>query len=595
MSEKLAAFRSLFPPEARRAFAWLCVLAAASGMLEMAGVAAVMPFMRVLAEPGLAITDPRIAPVLAWAGISSPAGVVGAFGAALLLMLVATNGFAAATALVMLRFAHRQGHLLAVRLLRAYLRQPYAFHLDRHSAELQKNVLQEVNRITIGMLIPGVDLIAKGFVALFLVLLLLAADPVLALLACGLVGAAYVALFRQVRAALHAAGLEHVQAGAERALHAQESLAAVKELRLLGRQEEMVSRFAASSLRWADAQAVAQAFGALPRYAIEAIAFGFVLFVTIYLLVTRGALAQVLPVLGLYAFAGYRLMPALHQIFADWAALRYGRAAFELVTRDLASTADEGEHAPPQADLHFHREISLEGIGYRYPGGAGEVLRDFSCRVPKNSTLALVGPTGCGKTTVIDILMGLLRPQQGRLAVDGASVTEANAPAWQKLIGHVPQQISLSDDTIARNIAFGIPDAAIDMRAVERAARQAKLQDFVATLPLGYATMVGERGVRLSGGQRQRIGIARALYHDPELVVLDEATSALDNVTENAVLDALQVLSGSKTIVMVAHRLSSVRACDRICVMEAGRIVESGRYDELLSTSERFRALAAAA
>jgi ABC-type multidrug transport system fused ATPase/permease subunit len=266
-----------------------------------------------------------------------------------------------------------------------------------------------------------------------------------------------------------------------------------------------------------------------------------------------------------------------------------------MVLRDLAMEGDVRPADRP-ADgtlMQFHRELMLSNVSYRYPGAAEWAVRELSLEIRKNASVALVGATGCGKTTVIDLLMGLLSPAEGRLSVDEATIDDASVARWQRLVGHVPQQIFLFDDTVARNIAFGLPDARIDMAQVERAARLARLHDFVAALPQGYATVVGERGVRMSGGERQRIGIARALYHDPELLVLDEATSALDNVTESAVLDALQTLAGHKTIVMVAHRLSSVKACDVICVMESGQIVERGGYDQLIASSERFRTLAA--
>jgi ABC-type multidrug transport system fused ATPase/permease subunit len=244
--------------------------------------------------------------------------------------------------------------------------------------------------------------------------------------------------------------------------------------------------------------------------------------------------------------------------------------------------------------LHLAESIELAQVSFQYPGAKAPALVDLDLAVPRNASVALVGATGCGKTTVVDLLMGLLPPTKGTLRVDGAPVTAQNLRAWQRNIGHVPQQIFICDDSVARNVAFGVPDAEIDLARVERACRLARLHDFVAgELPQGYRTLLGERGVKLSGGQRQRIGIARALYTDPEVLVLDEATSALDNVTESAVFDALQALAGSKTLVIVAHRLSTVQDCDLIYVMERGRIVERGRYDELYRSSPRFRGLAA--
>jgi len=460
---------------------------------------------------------------------------------------------------------------------------------------LHRNVMGEVQRITVGALAPGVQMIARTFVIVFLLALLLVADPTLALVVGLVLGTGYLAVFGFAQKVLLAAGRESLIAGTLQSKHAYESLSGAKDIKLLGREQEVVAGFARLSLRWVNAHAKAQALSTLPRYVVETVSFGFVLVVAIYLLATAGTIERVLPLLGLYAFAGYRLLPALHQVFDGWAALRYSAASLDLVLRDLEMEKDAGPASPPsdRPPLPFHRELMLADVAYRYPGAADWAVRGLSLKIVKNMSVALVGPTGCGKTTVIDLLMGLLPAAEGRLVVDGVTVEDSNVTQWQRLVGHVAQQIFLFDDTVARNIAFGIPESRIDMEKVERAARVARLHDFVAELPQRYATVVGERGIRLSGGERQRIGIARALYHDPELLVLDEATSALDNITENAVLEALQTLAGRKTIIMVAHRLSSVKGCDLICVMDDGRIVERGSYDELIRSSERFRTLAA--
>ncbi len=595
MRDTLRKYAVLLPAEARRKLVWLCLLAAGTGLLETAGVASVLPFLAVLAQPELATTDPRIAAVVGAFGASTPALSLAVLGALVLAVLVATNAFSAAVTLMLLRFANRQGHALSVRLFELYLRQPYTFHLHRHTAELQRNVMSEVHRITVGALAPGVQMIARGFVILFLLALLLAADSTLALVVGLVLGAGYFAVFGLAQKVLHAAGRETLEAGTRQTMHSYEALSGVKEIKLLGREGEIVASFSQLSLRAANAQAKAQALATLPRYAVETVAFGFVLIVAIYLLATAGTVEKVLPLLGLYAFAGYRLLPALHQAFDGWAALRYSAASLDVVLGDLdlEKGSRPGSTPPDLPPLPFQRDLTLTDVAYHYPAAADFALRGLFLEIRKNASVALVGPTGCGKTTVIDLLMGLLTASAGRLAVDGLVIDDTNVVQWQRLVGHVPQQIFMFDDTVARNIAFGIPQERIDMAQVERAARLARVHDFVAGLPQRYETVVGERGVRISGGERQRIGIARALYHDPELLVLDEATSALDNVTESAVLDALQTLAGRKTIVMVAHRLSSVQGCDLICVMEAGRIVERGRYDELIVSSERFRSLAA--
>ena len=594
--KSLHRYRALLPLAARRQFAWLCVLAAIAGLLETAAVASVVPFLSVLAQPDLVTVHPRLVPILSTFGIAHPFGSLALLGGLVLFVLVVSNAFSAMTTWLMLRFANRQGHALAVQLLESYLGRPYSFYLDRNTAELQRNILTEAYRITVGTLGPGVQMIAKSFVVVFLFALLLIINPVLALTVSAALGLGYFAVFRVVRRLLYRAGRESVEASGMRARQVQESLLGVKEIKLLGREPDFVARFQESSLRWADAQAKAQALAVLPRYAIETLAIGLVLAAAIYLLLNVGTVSQALPLLGLYAFTGYRLMPALQQVFAAWAAVRYSGPALELVAGDLAGTASPSRAAArPQTRLAFRSRFEFVHVSYRYPGASQWALRDFSLQVAKNTSIALVGETGCGKTTVIDLAMGLLAPVQGRLCVDGVPLNDTNLLAWQRAIGHVPQQTFLSDDTIARNIALGLPDIQIDQTKVESAARLARLHDFVATLPHRYDTVVGERGIRLSGGQRQRIAIARALYNDPDLLVLDEATSALDNVTENAVLEALQTLAGRKTIIMVAHRFSTVRGCDLVCLLEQGQIAEQGRYDELVRSSPRFRALAAAA
>jgi ABC-type multidrug transport system fused ATPase/permease subunit len=594
MRETVRKYAALLPAAARRQFVWLCLLAAVTGLLETASVASVIPFLAVLAQPEIAVTDPRIAAVVGVLGISHPSGALAALGGLVLLVLLATNAFSAMVTLMMLRFANRQGHALAVRLFDSYLRQPYTFHLHRHTAELERIFLSEAQRITVGALAPAVHMISRAFVIVFLLTLLLLADPRLALVVSAVLGTGYLMVFGFAQRVLHAAGRESMETGAQQAIHSHESLTGIKEIKLLGREREFVDAFARLSLRSANAHAKAQALATLPRYAVEAVAFSLVLVVAIYLLAAGGTVEHVLPLLGLYAFAGYRLLPALHQMFDGWAALRFTAASLDAVLRDLELERAGGLRPPDVPPLPFARELTLSGIAYRYPGAADRAVRGISLTVRKNTTIALVGHTGCGKTTVIDLLMGLLPATEGRLLVDGAAVEGENVARWQRVIGHVPQQIFLFDDSVAQNIAFGVANSRIDMERVERAARLAKLHDFVAGLPQRYATVVGQRGIRISGGERQRIGIARALYQDPELLVLDEATSALDNVTENAVREALQTLAGRKTVVMIAHRLTSVKTCDQIYVMEAGQIVENGSYDELMRSSERFRALALA-
>ena len=591
--EIMRKYAMLLEAGARRQFYALCALAVGAAFLETLAVASIMPFLAALAGPEAGGGDPHVAKLHALLGAQSQAQHLAYVGGLVLLLLVLANALSAATTWLMLRFANRQGHALSVRLLGSYLAKPYEFYLDRHTAELQKNVFAEVYRVTGGILIPAVQIVAKLCVVLFVSALLVIINPLMALVIAAVLGGAYALLYGLARGALHGAGRVSVEAGTLRARHALESLSGAKEIKLLGREAEFLERFREPSLRWADAQTRAQALAQLPRHAVETVAFSLILALAIYLLNAERGMGELLPLLGVYAFAGYRLIPALQLVFAGFAAVRNSRAALDAVVQDLMPAPDApATRAGAQGRLGLRQAIELQGVRYRYPGAGSWALEPVTLRIPKNSSVALVGATGCGKTTVVDLLMGLLPPAEGCLRVDGMAIDERNVRAWQRSIGHVPQQIFLCDDTIARNIALGLPAAQVDMARVERAAQLARLHEFVlGELPKGYDTLVGDRGIRLSGGQRQRIGIARALYHDPEVLVFDEATSALDNATENALLESLQGLAGRKTLITVAHRMTTVQHCDRIYVMEKGRIVESGTYAELSARADRFRAL----
>jgi ATP-binding cassette, subfamily B, bacterial PglK len=331
----------------------------------------------------------------------------------------------------------------------------------------------------------------------------------------------------------------------------------------------------------------------VPRFALEAIAFGGMLLLILYLMARSGSFAGALPIIALYAFAGYRLMPALQQIYDAFTQLRFAGPALDALHQDLSSLqAADAQHGP-LSPLLLTQAIELNQVSYRYPNAPHPALKGIDLTIPAHSTVGFVGATGSGKTTMVDVILGLLEPQEGHLSVDGLPITAAKRRQWQRAIGYVPQHIYLADDSVAANIAFGVNPKDIDPQAVERAAKIANLHEFVVNdLPQSYATTVGERGVRLSGGQRQRIGIARALYHNPQVLILDEATSALDNLTEQAVMEAVNNLGHDITIILIAHRLSTVRQCDQIYLLERGEVKAGGTYEELAASNQQFKAMA---
>jgi ABC-type multidrug transport system fused ATPase/permease subunit len=452
-----------------------------------------------------------------------------------------------------------------------------------------------VNEVILHCMLPAMKLLAQGAVAVFLIALLLAAQPVAALTAAALIGGVYAIVYAVARRRLTRMGVQRKQAQIEKHKVTGEAMGGVKDVKLLGLEEVFVRRFDRPAKRAAVASAAVSVASEAPRNALRAIMLGGILFFVIFMLVRGdGDLSELLPLLGLYAFAGLRLLPALQQIYMALTHMRFARPVLDKLHADVMEHAAAPEEAPPPdaPALRLRERLELVDLHYAYPKAERGALAGLDLAVPAKTTVGIVGGTGAGKTTAVDVILGLLRPQKGAVVVDGVEVTDALVRGWQKSIGYVPQQIFLTDDTVTANIAFGIDPARVDRAAIERAARVAELHDFVTKdLPQGYDTMLGERGVRLSGGQRQRIGIARALYHDPDVLVLDEATSALDNLTERAVMDAVRNLGHEKTIIMIAHRLSTVRDCDRIFLLEQGRVVAEGTYDALVENNAAFRRL----
>ncbi|GHT66641.1 hypothetical protein FACS1894110_10680 [Spirochaetia bacterium] len=387
---------------------------------------------------------------------------------------------------------------------------------------------------------------------------------------------------------------------------AAEAFGGIKDVKILGKEPFFAQAYSLGARRFATNQAANQILSGVPGQAMQSLAVGFAVVLIIVLLGMNGSLVEILPLLAIYAFAIMRLMPNVLDFFHDAANIRYNSYLVDALYTDMTTlplppvrSDAEAIHEAPMV-LPFTSHIDLQGIVFSYPASREPVLKAVDLHIERNTTIGFVGATGCGKTTLVDVIMGLLEPDAGSIVVDDVPVIAApadsdtvNIVSWQRNFGYVPQQIYLSDDTVAANIAFGLPEDMRDMAMVEQAARVANLHEFITTeLPDGYNTLVGERGVRLSGGQRQRIGIARSLYHDPDILVMDEATSALDSVTEDAVMDAIHNLKHSKTIILIAHRLSTVHECDMIYLMERGRIIARGAYDELIQNSHQFRAMA---
>ena len=568
------------------------------GLLELIGVASILPFLAVISNNNVIQDNNLLRYIYNFFGFSSSNSFLIFLGTCTTIFILFGQLFKSVTIYSLTRFSRMREYSIAKRLLAAYLHQPYEWFLNQNSSDLGKNILSEVERVTAGVLVPALRVLAFGTIVTMMALLLLFTEPVAAVGGVVIVGGGYVAFFMISRHYLSRIGAERVRANTGRFQAAQEALSGVKDVKLMRLEDSYLTRFRKPSLRFAHYQAMAEIIREVPRFMLEAIVFGAMMALLLILLLTAdGSLDKALPVIGMFAFAGSKLFPAAQHVYRAMGHIRYGRPALDNLLADFHT---RGEPAAPaaagDAAVRLRRQVEFVDVRYTYPDASRPALNGLSLLVDANTTVGLVGPSGAGKTTAVDVLLGLLSPQTGEVRVDGTALDAANVRAWQRRLGYVPQQIFLTDDSIAANIALGCTNEEIDMAAVERAGRIAELHDFVVhDLREGYWTHAGERGVRLSGGQRQRIGIARALYHDPDVLILDEATSALDNLTERAVMDAVHNLGHAKTIVIIAHRLSTVRNCDKIFMLEHGRCTAAGNYDSLFEQHERFRELAAAA
>ena len=479
-------------------------------------------------------------------------------------------------------------HSISKRFVESYLHQPYVWFLNKNSADLGKTILSEVSQIVAKGLKPLIELIAKGMIVLALIILLIVTDPQLALIIGFSLVLAYLLIYLFSLKYLNKLGKQRLENNKLRFLKINEAFGAIKEIKVGGHEEIYIKNYSKSSKTFARTQALAKIVSQMPRYALEGVAFGGIMLVILYLMSREGSFNNALPIISLYAFAGYRLLPALQQVYHSFTRITFMNPSLEELSSEFKNlkflkTNDSKDKFFPT------KSITLKNIYYSYPYSDRTALEDINIVIPAKSTVGIIGSTGSGKSTTVDIILGLLEAQKGTLEVDNTVITKQNFKNWQKSIGYVPQHIYLSDDSIAANIAFGIEPKKIDQNLVEKASKIANLHDFVTeNLPQKYETIVGERGVRLSGGQRQRIGIARALYLDPQIIILDEATSALDNKTEELVMDAINSFKKDTTIILIAHRLNTLRNCEIIFELEKGRLINKGNFNDLLLKKNKF-------
>ena len=593
MLKQLKELYSLLTPEQRKGLLRLQLLVVFMSFAEIASVATIGPFMALVGDMGQLQGEGWIAQVYAASGLGEPRTFMLWLGIGVLAVLTAAALISMYTVWKLSMYGTRVGAELSGRLFNHYMHQPWLFHASGSSSHLTSKIAQETGRVTNSVINPFMQMNAKLVMATLMAVAIFIYNPWVAMAGLLVFATAYLLLYRTVRRRLQYNGEQLTREQGLRFKLMAEGLGGIKDALLLGRQEIFTDRFLTASKKMAYAQGANQALSFAPRYAMELVAFGCVILLVLYLLAQHeGDLGSVLPVLSVYALAGFKLLPAFQQVYSSISAIRGNLSAFDSVKDDLRASGimlcaqseidNTHKHLPPT------KEIKIKNAVFSYPGKQKPALNGLDITIPVNKVIGLVGASGSGKSTAIDLLLGLIEPQQGELLVDGVPLTEKNRRAWQNSLGFVPQSIFLADSTIRENIAFGLPLESIDDAQVKKAASMAHLDELIKELPDGLDTRVGERGVQLSGGQRQRIGIARALYHDAEVLVLDEATSALDGITEKLVMDAIHDFSGKKTIIMIAHRLTTVRECDTIFFFENGSVKDKGTYEELMSRSREF-------
>ena len=591
MPKSLGYLRRLLVPQDRMALALVLAAAVVMALLEAVGIATILPFMQLVADPGMIEDKAWLRWIYDALGFTSTRQMLLWAGATALLLYTTAALFTLFTTWMIQRTVWSIAHRISMRLVDSYSRLPYEFFHTNSPPELIKKTVVDVNAFVSGVLLAGCQLVAYGLLTLVLVALMVVVRPGLALAVFLLLGGAHLLTQLLLHPFLVRLGKERLRLTREKFRSFSDIVTGVKAIRSAGASSFFGHRFANASARYAAIYPTLQTLPSVPQKAVELLAFGGLIGLLLYWLSTGQDLTRQLPVLTLFALAAYRLLPALNRAFNGAAQLSQHLPVIAEVHRDLRAE-EELEQAIDGDDggkLTFARRIQLKGVHYRYRHAGESQLCGVDLCIPKGSCVALVGPSGAGKSTLIELLVGLLSPTDGQLVVDGVQVTRQNTNQWRKALAYVPQDGFVYDASVASNIAFGIPNRDIDLHRVREAARMAQIDEFVTNeLAQGYDTPVGDRGVRLSGGQRQRITLARAFYRRPEVLLLDEATSALDGRTEEAVIEALREGMPEVTIVMIAHRLSTVRHCELIYFMDRGRVVAQGDYDTLLASHPAF-------
>ena len=591
MKNIIKLFNLLNSKERKRAYILLIVILFMA-VLDMLSVVSFLPFITVILNPEILEINIFLKNAFIVAknlGITEKKEFIFLLGILVFVVLFLSLIFKIVSIYMLASFAFKQKHSLSSFLVENYLGQPYTWFLNRSTTELSKTILSEIDIVVENGLLPLFNMISQAMIVIILVIMLSIIKPIVALSAVFLFSISYIIIYIFVRNKLRLNGEARLKNNQIRFSLISEIFGAFKEIKISKNQKFYLNRFNLSSETIATLQSKSHLIGNLPRFVLEGIVFGGAILIILILIEQNMSITEYVPIVAIYVLAGYRIMPAMQQIFFSMTQISFSDSAINDINKEIISLPSVIKNNHKKSTLKFEKEIALKNIHFDYENKQKFSLEKISLKILVNTTVGLVGPSGSGKTTIIDLITGLLEAKKGSLEVDGKVISKYNRRAWQSLIGYVPQNIFLSNDTIAANIALGLHKENIDEEKIKTCAKIANLHNFVFNqLPLQYETKIGENGKLFSGGQRQRIGIARALYRNPKLLILDEATNALSKIAESEIINSLRTINKDITILIITHRLSSLKNCDNIFVFDKGSLKETGTFDQLAKLNKYF-------
>jgi len=573
----------------------LLLLMLVAAAMEVVGIGMIPAFVAIVADPERVMGIEWLQSTFALMEIESAQDLLLWGAGALLTIFIIKGAYIITFNYFEARFLYYRRYTISHRMMRSYMHAPYIFHLNRNTAELLRNVTQEINVLINLVVSTLLRMTREGVMAFSILIFLFVMEPLITLVIISLSGLGAGTFILLNKRKMKEYGAEEQMRRAEMIKALNQGLGGIKDARVLNREEEFINKFRIEAFESTKLKTYIRFIQQIPRPVVETTAVLGMLLVAVILVWQGRSMGAIIPILTLFAMAIVRLMPSIQQLASSYTKLRYNMVSIEPLYQDLKElqkyNIQFAEDRKRTHSMEFRNEVKINNISYRYPQADVQALKEISLTIPKGKAIAFVGSSGAGKTTIVDLILGLLEPDEGSIQVDGVDI-RSSISAWQRNIGYIPQSIYLADETLRSNIAFGLPDEKVDESQVLEAVKLAQLETMIDRLPRGLDTIVGEHGTRLSGGQRQRVGIARALYHNPKVLIMDEATSALDNITEKQITRAIESLKGERTLIMIAHRLTTVKNCDTLYFMEEGQIIQKGNYHELVDTNIRFREMA---